>query len=135
MSTDQFFLGLHRFIARRGAPRQIISDNAKQFKLARKVLNKAHQEAILNDKLRWLRTVHVWLHYENLKTFLLLSCFQLLSLISSLNIYLPSQTNWSALFYEKLELCFFASFKNTEHVAAASILYFLSNDTFLILYN
>ena len=35
MSTDQFLLGLRRFIARRGAPCQIISDNAKQFKLAR----------------------------------------------------------------------------------------------------
>ena len=52
MSTDQFLLGLRRFMARRGAPRQIISDNAKQFKLARKVLNKAHQEAILHDKLK-----------------------------------------------------------------------------------
>ena len=40
MSADQFPLGLHRFMARRGAPRQIISDNAKQFKLARKVPTK-----------------------------------------------------------------------------------------------
>ena len=45
-------LGLRRFIARRGAPRQIISDNAKQFKLARKVLNKTHQEAMLNDQVQ-----------------------------------------------------------------------------------
>ena len=52
MSADQFLLGLHRFIARCGAPCQIISDNAKQFKLARKVLNKTHQEAMLNDQVQ-----------------------------------------------------------------------------------
>ena len=39
-------------------PRQIISDNAKQFKSARKVLNKAHQEAILNDKVQDYITGH-----------------------------------------------------------------------------
>jgi len=50
MSTDQFLLCLRRFIARRGTPQQIISDNAKQFKLARKVLTKVHQEASLCDE-------------------------------------------------------------------------------------
>ena len=58
MSADQFLLCLRRFIARRGTPRQIISDNAKQFKSARKVLNKAHQEAILNDKVQDYVTGH-----------------------------------------------------------------------------
>ena len=32
---------LRRFIARHGIPRQIISDNAKQFKAAKQVLSKA----------------------------------------------------------------------------------------------
>ena len=52
MSADQFLLGLRRFVARRGAPRQIISDNAKQFKLARKVLNRTYQDAMLNDQVQ-----------------------------------------------------------------------------------
>ena len=39
-------------------PHQIISDNNKQFKSARKVLNKAHQEAILNDKVQDYVTGH-----------------------------------------------------------------------------
>ena len=58
MSADQFLLCLRRFIARRGTPCQIISDNAKQFKSARKVLSKAHQEAILNDKIQDYVTDH-----------------------------------------------------------------------------
>ena len=52
MSVDKFLLCLRRFMARRGTPRQIISDNAKQFKLARKILNKAHQEVLLHDKIQ-----------------------------------------------------------------------------------
>ena len=46
MSTDQFLLCLRRFISRRGIPHQIISDNATQFKLAKKVLSKAHQQSV-----------------------------------------------------------------------------------------
>ena len=34
MSAEQFLLGLRRFVARHGGPREIISDNAAQFKLA-----------------------------------------------------------------------------------------------------
>jgi len=49
MSTEQFLLCLRRFIAQRGIPHQIIS---KQFKLARKVLNRAHQEASLCDEVQ-----------------------------------------------------------------------------------
>ena len=52
MSADQFLLCLRRFIARRGVPHHIISDNAKQFKLARKVLSKAHQEALFSDEVQ-----------------------------------------------------------------------------------
>ena len=40
MSTEQFLLGLRRFMARRGKPNEIISDNASQFKLASDVMNK-----------------------------------------------------------------------------------------------
>ena len=49
MSADQFLLCLRRFVARQGIPRQILSDNAKQFKLAKRVLAKAQQEMITND--------------------------------------------------------------------------------------
>ena len=45
MLTDQFLLCFRQFISRCGIPRQIISDNATQFKLAKKVLSKFHQEA------------------------------------------------------------------------------------------
>ena len=41
MSNDEFLLCLRHFIARRGVPQQIISDNAKQFKAAKQVLRKA----------------------------------------------------------------------------------------------
>ena len=41
MSADEFLLCLHRFMARHGVPRQIISDNAKHFKAAKQMLSKA----------------------------------------------------------------------------------------------
>ena len=49
MSAHQFLLCLHCFMARRGIPRQILSDNAKQFKLAKKILSKPQQEIPLYD--------------------------------------------------------------------------------------
>ena len=52
MFSDQFILCLRRFIARRGTPRQIISDNAKQFKSARKILAQVHQETLLSVKVQ-----------------------------------------------------------------------------------
>jgi len=51
MSADQFLLCLCRFVAIWFTPHHIISDNANQFKLTRKVLSKTHQEALLNDKV------------------------------------------------------------------------------------
>ena len=51
MSADQFPLGLRRFVARHGAAHQIISDNGKQFKLARNVLNRVYQNTMLNDQI------------------------------------------------------------------------------------
>ena len=40
MSTDAFLMSFRRFIARRGVPVKIVSDNAQQFKLADQTLNK-----------------------------------------------------------------------------------------------
>lgn len=45
MSADEFLLCLRRFMARRGIPRQIISDNAKQFKATKEMLNEAKFQA------------------------------------------------------------------------------------------
>ena len=51
MSADQFILCLRQFVARQGIPRQILSDNAKQFKLTKTVLTKAQQEMTTNDEV------------------------------------------------------------------------------------
>ena len=51
LSAQEFLLCLHRFIARRGMPRQIISDNAKQFKTASTVLNKAWSEILASAEV------------------------------------------------------------------------------------
>lgn len=48
MSTEQFLLCLRRFIARRGVPSSIISDNATQFKSADKTLQHLWKEVITN---------------------------------------------------------------------------------------
>ena len=41
MSAEEFLLGFRRFIARWGSPKQIISDNGSQFKLASNTLEEA----------------------------------------------------------------------------------------------
>jgi len=51
MSTEEFLLCLHRFIARRGAPRLILSDNAKQFKAASTLLEKAWRNVTTDKRL------------------------------------------------------------------------------------
>ena len=51
MSTEEFLLCLRRFIARRGAPRLILSDNAKQFKAASTVLEKAWRNVTTDKRL------------------------------------------------------------------------------------
>ena len=48
LTTEQFLGCLRRFIARRGRPQQIISDNAPHFKLAASVLEKAWR-TVLHD--------------------------------------------------------------------------------------
>ena len=45
LSAQQFVLCLRRFIARRGKPKEIISDNASQFKLAKSTVEEAWQFA------------------------------------------------------------------------------------------
>ena len=51
LSAQEFLLGLSRFIARRGMPRQIVSDNAKQFKTASVVLNRAWSEVLSSSEV------------------------------------------------------------------------------------
>ena len=43
MTAEQFLLCLRRFIATRGKPKQIISDNASQFKVVKSTVEKAWQ--------------------------------------------------------------------------------------------
>ena len=49
MSAEEFILCLRRFMARRGVPRQIISDNAQQFKVAKTTLNKAWSNMLMSS--------------------------------------------------------------------------------------
>ena len=49
MSAEEFILCLRRFMARCGIPRQIISDNTQQFKVARTTLNKAWSSIVTSD--------------------------------------------------------------------------------------
>ena len=51
MLTEEFLLCLRRFIARRGAPQLILSDNAKQFKAASTVLEKAWRNVMADERL------------------------------------------------------------------------------------
>ena len=48
MSTDAFLMAFRRFISRRGTPSHIVSDNAKQFKLANSTLG-ALWKSTIND--------------------------------------------------------------------------------------
>ncbi|XP_065197781.1 uncharacterized protein LOC135829305 [Sycon ciliatum] len=48
MTTEQFLMALRRFVARRGVPRKIFSDNAQQFLLSKSTLQLAW-EAIVKD--------------------------------------------------------------------------------------
>ena len=49
MSAEEFILCLLRFMARRGIPCQIISDNAQQFKVAKTTLNKAWSKMLMSS--------------------------------------------------------------------------------------
>ncbi|XP_071123445.1 uncharacterized protein [Mytilus edulis] len=62
ISAEEFLLGFRRFIARWGNPKQIISDNGSQFKLASKILEEAWngvtvdsgvQTYMANEGIQW----------------------------------------------------------------------------------
>ncbi|XP_062573876.1 uncharacterized protein LOC134235746 [Saccostrea cucullata] len=82
MSTEQFLLGLRRFIARWDKPKQIISDNGAQFKHASLLLDKSWervtsdsdvQSYIANEEIQWQFIVELapWMggFYERLVGF------------------------------------------------------------------
>ena len=50
--TDKFLLEFRRFVARRGAPQSILSDNAKQFILADRLLKEQFRIIILGDRVQ-----------------------------------------------------------------------------------
>ena len=52
MTADQFLLTLRRFIARRGTPSQMLSDNAPQFKVADEMLQSLWSTAVYDDKVQ-----------------------------------------------------------------------------------
>ena len=51
LTASQFLCCFRRFVARRGKPRHIISDNASQFKLTAKVLDRQWQQMIHSDEV------------------------------------------------------------------------------------
>ena len=62
MSTEMFLLGLRRFVARHGSPREITSDNVSQFKLAHDTIDKLWDQVLketdvisysVNENIRW----------------------------------------------------------------------------------
>ena len=66
MTTQQFLLGLRRFMARHGKPNRIISDNAAQFKLASDTIRKLWGQILTeedtvsyaaNENIQWIFTV------------------------------------------------------------------------------
>ena len=52
MNTNSFLMCLRRFIARRGNPLMIISDNATQFKLGKTVMDIAWQSVVREDDVQ-----------------------------------------------------------------------------------
>ena len=54
MSTEQFILGFRRFLSRHGKPREIVSDNASQFKLASETFDRLWEQVLSqNDVLSY----------------------------------------------------------------------------------
>lgn len=52
MSTEQFLMAFRRFIAQRGTPSVILSDNAKQFKAARSVVESMWHDVVRCDEVQ-----------------------------------------------------------------------------------
>ena len=57
MTAEQFLLCFRRFISQRGTPREIISDNAQQFKTASSVINRIWKN-ILNIVMMFRAMCH-----------------------------------------------------------------------------
>ena len=51
LSAEQFLLGLRRLVARYGTPAFIISDNAKQFKLSKTIIDKTWEKITKDDDM------------------------------------------------------------------------------------
>ena len=79
MTAEQFIMALHRFIARRGKPNHIISDNAPQFKLSKSTIDVTWNDVITdaevtsyvaNEGIKWTFIVELspWMggFYERL---------------------------------------------------------------------
>jgi len=52
MSTNAFLNCLRRFIASRGTPRHVVSDNAMTFRLASEVTEKVWKDATKSDEVQ-----------------------------------------------------------------------------------
>ena len=79
LCAEEFLLALHRFIARRGKPQQIVLDNAPQLKLTKSSIDVAWENAIRDSdvqshiaeqRIKWSFTVQLssWMggFYERL---------------------------------------------------------------------
>ena len=51
MSTEQFLLGFRRFLSRHGKPKEIISDNALQFRLTSETLNDIRSQVVTQSEV------------------------------------------------------------------------------------
>ena len=61
MTAEQFLMTLRWFISRRGTPKEIILDNAPQFKLTKTTIDKAWQKAVTDEN------VHSYTANQNIK--------------------------------------------------------------------
>ena len=61
MTAEQFLMTLGRFISRRGTPKEIILDNAPQFKLTKTTIGKAWQKVVTDEN------VHSYTANQNIK--------------------------------------------------------------------
>jgi hypothetical protein len=52
LSARQFLLGFRRMVAKHGKPKTIISDNAKQFKLAKSTVDKLWNKTIMDEEIQ-----------------------------------------------------------------------------------
>ena len=76
MSIEQFLLGFRRFLSQHGKPKEIISDNASQFKLASDVIEKVWRQILsekdvlsyaANESIKWKfsSSLHGWEGFTN----------------------------------------------------------------------